>query len=229
MKTITGIAITIGAVVTVLLSMACNKLDVVGNNAKVSFAAVLSALDGEITVDDSSGGWRLDAPDGGAAFIWLPDYSKSRSYDAALIFDAAPFINAGLDVQKLRGDFTVISTSIGGTITVGVKLGSQAAKYSGAPTPLASFEQIVDVKREVIGYHAALDHYGVTIGDGNLFEFAKDMAKNDKDIVFVLNPQPFIDAGVNPATVEGWAFAKVPVDVNGKPVEVDKFLKPFDL
>lgn len=29
------------------------------------------------------------------------------------------------------------------------------------------------------------------------------------DIVFVLNPQMFIDAGVNPQEVEGWVFAKV--------------------
>jgi hypothetical protein len=45
-----------------------------------------------------------------------------------------------------------------------------------------------------------------------------------------LNPQPFIDAGVKPDKVQGWIFAKVPVkDKNGKPEEVDKFLKPFNL
>jgi hypothetical protein len=49
-------------------------------------------------------------------------------------------------------------------------------------------------------------------------------------MVFVLNPEPFIAAGVNPNNIEGWAFAKVTVDdENGKPVEVDKILKPFNL
>ena len=63
-----------------------------------------------------------------------------------------------------------------------------------------------------------------------MFEWAKDMSKNDKDIVYVLNPQVFIDAGVDPQKVEGWVSAKVPiVDKDGKTVEVDKFLKPFNL
>jgi hypothetical protein len=39
-----------------------------------------------------------------------------------------------------------------------------------------------------------------------------------------------IDAGVDPNKVEGWVFGKVKVDdANGKPIEVDKFLKPFSL
>jgi hypothetical protein len=63
-----------------------------------------------------------------------------------------------------------------------------------------------------------------------MFEWAKDLSTNDKDIVFVLDPGPFIAAGVDPGRIEGWVFAKVPVmDASGKPVEVDKILKPYDL
>ena len=56
------------------------------------------------------------------------------------------------------------------------------------------------------------------------------MKTNDKDIVFVLNPEPFIAAGTDPNRIEGWLFTKVTVDdKNGRPVLVDKLLKPFDL
>jgi hypothetical protein len=56
------------------------------------------------------------------------------------------------------------------------------------------------------------------------------MGTNDKDMVFVLDPAPFIALGVDPDGIEGWAFAKVTVDdANGKPIVVDKLLKPFDL
>ena len=45
----------------------------------------------------------------------------------------------------------------------------------------------------------------------------------------MLDPKLLIDAGVDPAKVNGWIFAKVEVkDVSGKPIEVEKFLKPFD-
>jgi hypothetical protein len=109
-------------------------------------------------------------------------------------------------------------------------VGNDKFTYTGEAKPLDSFKKIVETNRESIGYHAALDHYGVAMGNGNMFEWAKDMSTNDKDIVFVLNPQPFIDADVDPAKVEGWAFAKVEVmEDGGKKVEVDKLLKPFDL
>ena len=112
---------------------------------------------------------------------------------------------------------------------VGTKLGNDALQYSGEVTPLAAYEQIGDLYRGSIGYHTALDHYGVKLENGNMFEWAKDMSKNDKDIVFVLNPEPFVAAGVDPNAVEGWVFAKVPMEEDGKTIEVDKLLKPFDL
>jgi hypothetical protein len=204
---------------------ACSQLDVVGTDSKRSFNAVLNALPGSILADEMNAGWSLSAPDGAARFIWSADYSKSPLHDVMLELEARPFLNAGLDPGKLPEDIAFYD----GKLMVGTKLGSNQLKYSGAPTPLASYEHIVNLYRKTIGYHTALDHYGVSIGDGNLFEWAKDMSTNDKDIVFVLNPEPFIKAGVNPNAVQGWTFAKVPVDINGKAVEVDKFLKPFNV
>ncbi|MDR1101588.1 MAG: hypothetical protein LBL34_04470 [Clostridiales bacterium] len=92
------------------------------------------------------------------------------------------------------------------------------------------------VERENIGYHTAMDHYNIDLGDGNLFEWAKDVQTNgttgenqDKDVVFVLNPEPFIAAGVDPNNVDGWAYAQVSVDINGTPTDIWKFLRPFDI
>ncbi|WP_312941424.1 hypothetical protein [Oscillibacter sp.] len=44
-----------------------------------------------------------------------------------------------------------------------------------------------------------------------------------------LSAQPFLDAGLAPEKVEGWAYAQVVVELNGKMQEAWKFLKPFDL
>ncbi|MDR0644473.1 MAG: hypothetical protein LBG05_06125 [Treponema sp.] len=212
-----------------LLSLAvvsCGKLDVVGTESVKSFNAILDKAPQEISTDEMTGGWALFSPDRTTKFIWSKNYAESPLHDVMIVFEAQPFINAGLDTDKLPENFTVFE----GMIMVGTKLGQEVLKYTGEVTPLASYEQIVKLKRNVIGYHMALDHYGVNLGDGNLFEWAKDMGTNDKDIVFVLNPDPFIAAGVDPSKIEGWVFAKVTVDdANGKPVEVDKILKPFNL
>ncbi|MDF2941685.1 MAG: uncharacterized protein K0S01_543 [Herbinix sp.] len=204
---------------------ACNKLDVIGDQSIKSFEAVLNSTKEEVTEDTTFGGWSLAAPDGEARFVWSKDFSKTTSNDAFLEVKAQPFIDAGLDISKLPAGMVV-----GDKIVVGTELGNDKPSSNSDATPIDSYKQIVKNYRDNIKYHTALDHYGVDMTNGNMFEWAKDMATNDKDIVFVLNPQPFIDAGVDASKVDGWVFAKVDtMDENGKKIQVDKFLKPFDL
>jgi hypothetical protein len=218
-----------GLVLILALSLAaCQATDVVGKYAVTSFEAVLNKIPDKITSDEVNNGWSLASPTG-ERFVWSKDFSKEGNPDIMLEFDAKPFINAGLDVNKLPKE-TYLYLEDMNVLMVHSELGNEKFTYTGEAKPLDSFKKLVETNRESIGYHAALDHYGVAMGNGNMFEWAKDMSTNDKDIVFVLNPQPFIDAGVDPAKVEGWAFAKVEVmEDGGKKVEVDKLLKPFDL
>jgi len=205
----------------------CSKLDVVGNDSVRAFNDLLQNAPQLVSEDEANGGWSISAPDGSARFIWSRNFAESPAYDVMLEFTAVPFIAAGLDPSRLPDNFIFLD---GMLLAVGTKLGTEQLQYNSEATPLASYEQIVKLKRSVVGYHGQLDHYGINLGDGNMFEWAKNLATNDKDMVFVLNPDPFIAAGVDPAGIEGWAFAKVTVDdANGKPVQVDKLLKPFDL
>ncbi len=204
---------------------ACNKLDVVGDQSVKSFEAILSAVTDQVSKDDEFGGWSMAALDHSANFEWSEDFSKTTEYDVKLVVDAQPFLDAGLDPAKLPSGMFVDNQ-----IIVGASLGDDKFTYVGTASPLDSYKKLVSNYRDTISYHAALDHYGVKMDNGNMFEWAKDMKTNDKDIVFVLNPQPFLDAGVNPEKVEGWAFAKVEtMDDSGKKIQVDKFLKPFDV
>jgi hypothetical protein len=229
MKTITLIG---AGIVMLSLLGACGNLDVVAKESVATFENVLDAIPGKVEADAANGGFSLSAPDGAVRFIWSENYKESPMHDVMLEFDAKPFTDAGLDTGKLPENYAAYA----GMLMVGAKLGNDELKYSGDPTPLAAYEQIVENYRDSIGFHTALDHFNVSLGDGNLFEWAKDFAKNaatgeeqDKDIVFVLNPEPLIAAGVDPDKVEGWAYAQVTVDIDGKPAEVYKFLKPFDL
>lgn len=203
---------------------ACNKLDVIGDQSIKSFDAVLNEVGDNVNEDTSFGGWSLEAPDGAVRFVWSQDFSKTTTYDAYLELDAQPFIDAGLDTSKLSDGILV-----GDKLILGTDFGSDALSYNGEITPLASYKKIVELYRNNITYHMALDHFGVDLKNGNMLEWAKDITTNDKDIVFVLNPEVFINAGVDPNNVEGWVFAKVPtMDEKGNDIEVDKLLKPFD-
>ena len=218
-----SILIPVLLVATVIFAGCTSQLDVVADKSISSFESVINELPIEADSEDSS--WILTAPDNSAKFLWSKDFSSTTDYDVKLEFDSQPFINAGLDISKLPE-----GAIYGDKIILGTDLSDEKSTYNGEATPLDSYKKIVEKSRDNIGYHAALDHYGIDLENGNMFEWAKDISANDKDIVFVLNPQMFIDAGVNPQEVEGWVFAKVEtMDKDGKKIEVDKFLKPFDL
>ncbi len=191
---------------------ACDSVDVIGKSAVTSFDSLVDKLGEQVTFDENKNSWVLVSPTG-ENFEWSKDFS-SNVPDAAVEFDAAPFLNAGLKAEELPTAEYVYDSATG-KIRMPYELSQDAFTYSGETTAKDTFQKIVDTNRELIGYHAQLDHYGIALGNGNMFEWAKDMDKNDKDMVFVLNPQPFIDAGVDPSKVEGWVFGKVEVD-NGK-------------
>lgn len=233
-------AVAASLVVTVSLS-ACTSLDVVGKQSVTSFNVVLQTIPDKVKADDLNVGWALTSPDDLVRFIWSQDYSLAPLHDVMLEFDAQPFLDAGLDPAKLPDNYVFYEgDAMGGMggkmLMVGKDLGSDKLTYTGDPTPLTAYEQIVNKYRESINYHTTLDHYGVKLGDGNMFEWAKDMKTNgydksvqDKDIVFVLNPEPLIAAGVDPEKVAGWVYAQVPIEEGGKTTQVWKLLKPFDL
>ena len=204
----------------------CSKLDVVGADSVRAFNELLQSAPQLVSEDKENGGWRIAAPDGSARFIWSRNVSQRPPYNVMIEFDSAPFIAAGLNPDLLPKNFTIYKN----TIVTGVLFEPDQLQYQSGTTPLSMYEQIVKLKRSAIGYHMQMDHYGINLGSGNMFEWAKNLSTNDKDIVFVLNPDPFIAAGADPTKIAGWAFAKVRVDdASGKPVQVDKILKPFNL
>lgn len=219
-KKISIIAISL---LSLSLLSACAKTDVIGRKSIDSFQAVLNAIPENVIADEINDSWSLTSPDGGERFIWSKN--AKLPYDILLEIDIKPFLEAGLDTSKLPAK--MISDE---NLIIGTSFGEEELKYKEGATPIASYEKLVELKRERIHYHAESDHFNVEIVDGNMFEWAKDMDTNDKDIVFVLNPAILIDAGVDPEKVDGWLFTKVKtMSHGGKSTEVDKLLKTFDI
>lgn len=224
MKHLLLLAILAASIVSFASCSSLNaELDVVAKGAKTSFAALREAIPDYVTEDPQQNAWVLSAPDGTARFIWSSNWSQSAVADAFLEFDVQPFLDAGLDAAKIPDSIIYEN----GTFRVGRDFGDTVSE--GESTPQSTFDKIVDHRRDVVSYHTQMDHYGIDLGNGNMLEWAKDLSINDKDLVFVLNPEPFIAAGVDPNAVEGWTFAKVTVGMGADEKQVDKFLKPFNL
>lgn len=214
--------------------VSCAETDVVGQVAATSFDAVVIKLADKVAKSEMDPAWQITSP-AGDLFLIAQDFSRpnedGESPDFEVDFDSKPFVDAGLDVTKLPMSEAVGYKVEEGRFLIRFEWGDAPLNAAtGGKDITATFRQVLATYRDKIGYHEKLDHYGFALGDGNMVEWAKDMTTNDKDLVFVLNPEPLIKAGLDPNKVEGWAFAKVEVkDANGKAELVDKLLKPFNL
>ncbi len=225
------------AAITIVLG-SCAATDVVAKVANTSFKAVADASGDRVKWSEEDQAWVLGSP-AGDTVAFSSDFARNASSggmadmdkpDVEFSFDAAPFVAAGLDVVKLPKIEGIKYEIDEGRFMYHFELGSDKFSPDAKKSLEATFAELVRTQRARVGYHEKLDHYGIKLGNGNMFEWAKDMSKNDKDIVWVLNPEPFIAAGVDPAKIQGWAFAKVETkDDAGKTIFVDKLLKPFNL
>jgi hypothetical protein len=237
-----GYSVIAGGVIVLAIALAlggCAGTDVVGKVAKTSFKAVVDASKDKVSFSQEDESWVLASP-AGDEVLFSANFARNApgaggmadmdKPDAEFTFDAAPFIAAGLDAAKLPAVGGIKYEIEDGRFMLHFELGNDAFTAEAAKSFEATFAEIVRTQRARIGYHEKLDHYGIGLGGGNMFEWAKDLSKNDKDIVWVLNPAPFIAAGVDPAKIEGWVFAKVETkDEKGKTIFIDKLLKPFDV
>lgn len=223
------IAILLLIVVMLPVFSACGSTDLVAKVAVTSFDALIKAIPDKVVIDNTKGGWAINGLDGKERFILSKDFGSSNP-DLAVEFDAAAFINAGLDVPKLPADQYTYDEAAG-RITMPYEYGPDKFGGSAEKSALETFKQIVKTHRSIIGYHEQGDHYMVSLDKHyNLFAWAKDMSTNKIDLAFVLDPKPLVDAGVDTGRLKEWVFAKLPItDEDGRQIKVDVFMKGFNI
>lgn len=209
-----------------LILASCAGTDIVASTAVESFEAMVTTDAVRVDEDAALNAWSVQGTDD---TIFYLGKSSDGELDTAIDLDAAPFLKAGLIPEQLPENVFLYDENSQRLRIIG-ELGQDPLKGQTGSDITGTFKQWVETYRDAIGYHSALDHYGMDMGSGNMVEWAKNLETNDKDLVFVLNPEPFISAGVNPQQLEGWIFAEVEtMDKTGKTVMVEKFLNPMDL
>ena len=202
--------------------------DVVAVYAVQSYDALLHAPGVSVARNDAAGAWVLTSP--GVETFTFGGGTAAGSNELVVSFDARPFLAAGLNASLLPAGAQVEGDGASARIVMRYDKGTGSFSAGAESQPLQALQDLVHNHRMMLGYHAALGHFGLALGGGNMVEWAKDQQANDKDLVFVLNPQPFADAGVDVANVQGWVLADVPVmDAQGRTSTARKLLKFYNL
>lgn len=202
---------------TLLLLSGCAGLDVILRDAPKSLDAMIAVNPALVSAPTMDSPYFALSVDGATKLLVSKDYSLSTE-DVLFETPLKPFVDAGLDVSKLPANYRADAENLYLTVDFGSDKGEKSS-LTDALMASAKFD------RSILGYHAALDHYGVTLPGGK-FEWAKDYATNDKDIVFVLAAKPLADLGVDVQNIDGWVFMTMQDDA-GK--DFDVLLKPYSL
>ncbi len=214
---VTGVALTV-----ILTFSACQKADVVADGGIRSFEKLVGKS--QLTSTVSADNYHTFTSQLGNTFL-ISAKPESTNRDILASIDATPFIAAGLDASLLPEGYEVVDNRL----IIFSEYSDQALEPAN-PTAVEAMTGLIKAQRSRFGYHEALDHFGIELGNGNMIEWAADMTTNDKDLVFVVEPSVLSDAGLNPDQVEGWLHADVTVmDQQGKKSVVKKLLQPVDL
>jgi hypothetical protein len=205
------------ALVTILLA-GCASADVILKYSPSSLDQIVEKFPTLVTDNTETDHYFYLSVDEETTLKVSHEFDMTGAEDLVLQTPLKPFVDAGLDPAKLGAGYRTDDTSLFLVADFGAGTGEQNTFTS------ALFES-VKANRSVLGYHADLDHYGIQLPAGK-FEWAKDEATNDKDIVFVIAAQPLADLGVDVQNIEGWVF-KTMKDDAGK--DFDVLLKPYSL
>lgn len=186
----------------------CTSTDVVKREAQASFEEILAVDSVESSVVDGyahiiiTEGYHFD----------LALNPQSTTEDVIMAVMAMPFLDAGLDITKLPANMRIKDDML--LITFDGLKGSMTNDAKG------QMDSLLTNNRDLLAYHAELDHFGIALGD-HKFEWAKNMATNDKDAVFILSADVLRLAGVNVEAVDGWLFTTMDgMDLLLKPIEL---------
>ena len=207
----------ISVIFAVSLLAGCSSLDVILRDSPKSLDSIIAANPSIVTAPKDGSGYYALSADGETALLASRDYSLSTE-DLVMRTPLAPFTGAGLDVSKLGAGYRADEAFLYLTADFGKGTGV-------ADTITGALMESAKAQRGALGYHATLDHYGVALPGGK-FEWAKDAAANEKDIVFVLFAAPLAGIGVDVQNVEGWAFMTMQDDAGS---DLDVLVKPYSL
>lgn len=206
----------IGAITLIILFMNGN-FDTVKSESVNSFNDLLiSGLDKKKEAES----WIITMPDQTSKLVLN---ANNKNTIVSMTLDIKPFLEAGLKVEKLP---SYITYNLGKSeLYITSLYGNKKVNSDGIAIDNI-FNNIVTTYRDKLGYHSVLGHFGLSLDNGNAFEYAKNISKNDKDIVIVLNPDTLKKASVDVEKVTGFKYMNVTMD-NGE--IVPKMLKVFNL
>lgn len=178
--------------------------------------------------------WGFKLPTG-EKFEWSNDMSANKA-DFAMVMLADPLVEAGLDVDKLDKNEWLyepagkddMGEDLPNRLIKPYNVSDKKEKSNGSED---SMRRLLKADTNIIKYHEEQQHYRLLLGDGNEVQWTEKLGINNADMVFILNAQPLVEAGldINKLEGSGWIFREASKDNMGMGENPDQIVKIFDI
>lgn len=180
------------------------------DDALVAFNEIVKAYPDNKGFHNALQHWGFKLPTG-EKFEWSKDTSANKA-DYAMVMLADPLIKAGLDVNKLDKNewlFEPAGRSEGEDLPNRlIKPYNVSDKRQDSDGSEDSMRRLFKADSKIVKYHKDLQHYRLTLGEGNEVQWTEKLGLNDADMIFVLKAEPLVKAGLDVNKLEGtgWMF-----------------------
>jgi len=224
------LTVALSSVIVISLS-ACGNKDVEENitdSGISAFNEIVKSYPEKKGFHDSLQHWGFEV-ESGEKFEWSQDMSANKA-DFAMVVQAEPLINAGLDVEKLDKNVWIVQEA--GKDDMGMEqpallilpydIGDNQIKGKDSND---SMKALLTEDADNLIYHEDQQHYVLNLGGTNEVIWTEELGLNDSDMVFVLDAKPLMDAGLDITGLEGsgWVFKEASGEIP------DQIVKTYDL
>lgn len=226
--------LTVGLSSVLVLSLAaCGNKDVeetISDKGVVAFNEIVKTYSDKKGFHDALQHWGF-AMEPGEKLEWSKDMSANKA-DFAMVVKADPLIEAGLDVEKLDKNVWIFEKA--GKDTMGMEQPAVLIlPYDISDKSLVSknsddsMKALLEADPDNLIYHEDKQHYVLNLGGTNEAIWTEKLGLNDSDMIFVLEAEPLIAAGLDIDKLEGsgWTFKKAS-EADKTP---DQIIKTYDL
>lgn len=181
-----------------------------GDAAYKAFSNIIKQNKDKIGFHAELSHWGYTLPTG-EKLEWTKDTSANVA-DIALVMLADPFINAGLDVKKLDENEWLYKPAakeegqdLPNRLVKPYNISDKKQKSSGSEDAI---RRIIRQKPELVKYDSESKKYSISLGKGFEAQWTEEIGATSSDIVFVLNAEPLIKAGLETNKLQGsyWTF-----------------------
>lgn len=198
-----------------------------GDEGYKAFSTILKENKDKVGFHAELSHWGYTLPTG-EKFEWTKDTSANVA-DMALVMLADPFINAGLDVKKLDNKEWLYNPA---AVEEGKEMPNRLIKpYNVSDKKQQSsgsedaMRRIIRTNPDLLKYSSETKKYRISLGDGFEAQWTEKPGITDSDMVFVLNAEPLVKAGLDTKKLDGsgWVFK------TGNNDTPDQLVKTFKL